>query len=444
MTTQASATEAIEVNRINLSWLVRLRWGAVGGQALTIAFVQGVMRIDLPLAPLAALVALELVINVACLLWLHSGRRTTPGTLAAVMAADVVLLTGLLFFSGGPFNPFSLLYVVHLALATLVVKSPWTWVLVGLALLCSGALFYGHVWLGLEESSPDSHLAHMQMHLQGMWVALAVAASFIVYFLTRVRRALYEREAALAEQRAVAARQERLVSLATLSAGAAHELATPLGTIAVAARELERAASTLPAAALEDVHLIREQVERCRQILEHMAADAGDPAGEAFVAVSAEALLRQALEELPADPAVDVAAIPAATIFLPRRAVAQAIRAVIKNGQQAARDTGGKVSLACSAADGAVVVTITDDGAGMSAEVQRRLGEPFFTTKPPGRGMGLGLFLSKTVIDRVGGGIDITSTPGRGTCVTVRLPLGGRRSESAQAAVRSGAAVTAS
>src|SRR3954468_19256166 len=98
MSPQASAGEAIEVNRINLSWLVRLRWGAVGGQIVTITFVQAVMGIALPLAPLGVLVVIEVLVNLACLLWLRGGRPTTPGTLALVMAADVVLLTGLLFF----------------------------------------------------------------------------------------------------------------------------------------------------------------------------------------------------------------------------------------------------------------------------------------------------------------------------------------------------------
>jgi two-component system sensor histidine kinase RegB len=278
------------------------------------------------------------------------------------------------------------------------------------------------VWLRLDESGGENHLGHMQMHLQGMWVALAVAASFIVYFLTRVRRALGAREAALAEQRAVASRQERLVSLATLSAGAAHELSTPLGTIAVAARELEREAQALPAQVLEDARLIRGQVERCRQILDQMAADAGDPAGEAFVEISVEALLRQAVEELPPEPAVAVPSGGAPALRVPRRAVAQAIRAVVKNGQQAAAESGGRVTLSCAADGAGVAIAVEDTGAGMPPEVQRRVGEPFFTTKPPGRGMGLGLFLSKTVIDRVGGGLEIASTPGRGTRVTIRLP----------------------
>src|SRR6201999_2562972 len=105
----------------------------------------------------------------------------------------------------------------------------------------------------------------LDVHLRGMWVAFAVAAAFIVYFITRVTRALGSREAELARAREIAARSEKLASMATLAAGAAHELATPLSTIAVVARELERA--TDPSALTTDAKLIREQVERCRDIL---------------------------------------------------------------------------------------------------------------------------------------------------------------------------------
>jgi two-component system, sensor histidine kinase RegB len=417
--------------RQHLPWLVKLRWGAVIGQIVTIAFVQAVMQIQLPLLPLAVLIAVEIATNAG----LEALRRRDGGTsdrlLAATLALDVMILTGLLFFTGGPFNPFSFLYLVHIALAALVLRSVWTWALVGMSLVCSGGLFYGHVFLNLDTSTPESHLLHMRMHLQGMWIAFAVAASFIVYFLIRVRRTLAERDAALAIERGLAARSERLAALATLSAGAAHELATPLGTIAVAAKELDRLWEARAGAGADDlrqdVRLIRDQVDRCRGILAQMATDAGNPAGEASNAVVASVLVGEALRGLPAAPEVRVqAGADDPVVVVPRRAVTQAVRAVVKNAQEASR--AGAVTIAvtvAAAGQGAArgaLVRIADTGAGMSPEVLARAGEPFFTTKEPGRGMGLGLFLARTVLDRVGGGIAITSRPGAGTTVDISLP----------------------
>jgi two-component system sensor histidine kinase RegB len=170
----------------HLPWLVRLRWGAIVGQICTIAFVHAVMGIRLPLAPLAALIAVETLVNVGLVILRHMRRPETERLLAATLAADVVILTGILFFTGGPFNPFSFLYLVYLALAAVVLSRAWIWALVGLSVVCSAGLFYGNVILNLDESNPQSHMQHMQMHMQGMWIAFTVAACFIGYFIARV------------------------------------------------------------------------------------------------------------------------------------------------------------------------------------------------------------------------------------------------------------------
>jgi len=260
------------------------------------------------------------------------------------------------------------------------------------------------------------------MHLRGMWVAFAVAAAFIVYFINRVTRALGSREAELARAREIAGRSEKLASMATLAAGAAHELASPLSTIAVVARELERATDANAVSA--DAKLIREQVERCRDILGQMAGGAGVSPGEMAEEMSLADLVKLSLEVLPGRERVVVEFAPSASgaaVVVPPRATSQALRNVLKNGLDASADDA-TILLRVSHDGGAAGFTVIDQGSGMSEEVLAHATEPFFTTKEPGRGMGLGLFLTRSVVGLLGGTFGIESKLGSGTRVALTLP----------------------
>ncbi|HEY7958126.1 MAG TPA: ATP-binding protein [Polyangia bacterium] len=413
---------AADPHGINFSWLVKLRWGAVAGQIVTVLAVSRGLHVLLPMGALLAVIAVEALSNVGCALVVMGGRPPREWWLVAVMAFDTLVLTALLSLSGGPFNPFSFLYLVQIALAAVVLRARFTWALVGLAMACSAVLFAVH------RDLPLSHAQHMDLHVRGMWVAFAVAAGFIVYFLMRVTRALGERESDLQAAHHQAARQERLASLATLAAGAAHELATPLSTIALVAKELSRHLEARGAdrETVEDARLIREQVERCREILEQMALDAGQSAGEGPVDVQVDDVVARSLRGLAEAPAIRVAVAPAllhAKVRLPPRALAQALHGILKNAQDASR-AGDEVELSAAEEGGWLSFVVGDRGSGMPPEVLARAGEPFYTTKPPGRGMGLGLFLSRTLMERLGGRLRVESNAGRGTTVTLALPLG--------------------
>ena len=419
-----AAVEARESDRINFDWLIRLRWAAIAGQLITVGAVHFAMALDIPIAPLLALVAVEVGSNVACAL-LARRRRPRQAWLAAVMGLDVLLFSGLLYLTGGPLNPFSFLYLIPIALASITVRAAWTWTLVGLSLACSAFLFAAHRPLPLGD-----HARHMSLHLQGMWVAFGVAASFIVYFLWRVRRALERHERELDAARAAAQRQEKLASLATLAAGAAHELLTPLSTIAVIAGDLQRdlAQPGASARAVEDARLVRAEVDRCRAIIERMRADAGDTAGESFAAVPVAALVESAVggvagSRVAVRPQI-ADAVGQRLLTVPPRAVGQALSALIENAQQAS-PPGDDVVVRVAPSGGRIRFEISDRGQGMPADVLARVGEPFFTTKPAGKGMGLGVFLARAVADRLGGEVTITSAPGTGTSVVFALPWDG-------------------
>lgn len=415
---------------INFAWLVRLRWGALAGQTLTILAVDALMGIDLPLGTLLAIVVVGAASNLACRAAVRRGALIREHHLALVMGLDVLLLTALLYQSGGPFNPFSFLYLVHLALAAVVVRPAYAWGLLALSLACFGLLFFDHRPLRLEASGEGTAQGHVHLHLQGMWVAFGVAAAFIVHFVQRVRRALAARDEELLQQKSLAARTEKLASLAALAAGAAHELSTPLSTIAVVARELELTIERdVPRSELaDDARLIRQQVERCRMILVQLAADAGENSGEAIVALAPRDLVETALADVHEPDRIRVVvsdAASAVTVAVPQRAVSQALRAVVENARQAS-PPGAAIELRVARAGQAVQIEVTDRGPGMAPALLARCGEPFFTTKEPGQGMGLGLFLTRTVLERIGGRLELSSTEGRGTRATLVVPLAAR------------------
>lgn len=405
---------------INFYWVMRLRWGAIFGQVLVIMVGCFIIGLDLPFVPLLGLVGISVAINLLGAGWARYGGSVPGWAVPTLMAVDVALLTGLLFLTGGPANPFASLYVVHIALAAVVLRPLQTWALVGLALGCHGALFFAHRPLQL----PDALGPFRGPQLGGAWLSFLVASVFIVYFVQRVTSALSRRELELARARERTVRNEKLASLATLSAGAAHELSTPLSTIAVVAKELERMLEKSDAQAAEDARLIRQQVQRCRTILNQMARDAGDASAEEARVVTIDELAQEARTGFQDAERVEVVISEAARKIeghLPVLSLAQSLRSLVKNALQAS--TEPVIFRADVNAEGTGwVIRIEDRGPGMPEEVLSRAGDPFFTTKEPGSGMGLGLFLTRAVIERFEGQLDITSVVGQGTTVQVNLP----------------------
>jgi two-component system sensor histidine kinase RegB len=420
-------SEAVEIahrDGINLSWLVKLRWAAMIGQLVTIGVVHEAMGIVLHLGPLLALIGLGFATNVVAFAWTARGRPVAPWALPTLMMFDTLLFTAMLHLTGGPFNPFSFLYLVQIALAAVILPAKMTWALVLLSLACSGSLFLNYEELPMGKLS---HAEHMRIHLIGMWVAFGVAAAFIVYFLLRITRALGRRDRELDLARSLVLRQEKLASLATLAAGTAHELATPLSTIAIVAKELDRELSDPSSleAARTDARLIREQVQRCRTILDNMSLRGGEFAGESRAKIDLSAIVGSAVSELAPHPPIRVELGDAAkgcAVEAPPRALSLTLQNVLKNAQDASQ-RGQEVVVSATLEGTRVRIEVRDSGVGMAREVLERAGEPFFTTKPPGGGMGLGLFVSRAMIERLGGELRVTSVPAEGTCVTIDLPF---------------------
>ncbi len=421
---ETSATNIPNRNGLNLGWLIQLRWASFAGQLATILVAYLLFEMPLPLWLLLFIVAAELGSNVAVAFWFRKhAEQIQEWQLAAVMSLDVVFLTMLLLCTGGPENPFTMLYLVNIALAAVVLHAQWTWMLVALALLAVGLLPFVE-YLNL----PIGHLdiaERQAMHQKGMWVAFGVTAVFIVHFLWRITETLAEREIELGKAQQITSRQKQLASLATITAGAAHELATPLCTIALVAKELERSIpqSQASASSLEDLHLIREQVARCRAILDQMGGSFGRSAEQGLEETRVSQLIADATIGIRDRPTVRVEVseqAKATDLCLPAQALTQALRALITNAQDASQDA--PVLVRGTVGKERVQIEVIDRGVGMSEEVQARIFEPFFTTKAPGLGMGLGMYLTRAVIESLGGTLSLKSESGSGTRVCVDLP----------------------
>lgn len=409
-----------------LRWLINVRWGAAATQIVASVSL-GLLGGAVPLAPALACVLPVLLSNA----WLTRSvgkAAPTERQLFGNLLLDVASLSVWLVLAGGPSNPWSALYLVYVALGALLLVGARPWLVVVAASFGYGATF------AIAPAGSDLHAHHggggtaFDAHLEGMYVAFVVASVLVAYFVTRVADELRERDRALTEARDRAARIERLAALTTLAAGAAHELGSPLATIAVAAKELERSLGDHPEldALAEDARLVRDEVGRCRSILDRMAMRAGAVTGEAPVDRSLRAIVEALAASLgPERMGLVQTELADASVRLPPSAVDTILENLVRNALDASEKTPVRVSLRIEADE--LHIVVRDEGAGMDEATLRNALDPFFTTKEPGRGMGLGLFLVDTLTHELGGRLVIDSAPSRGTSAEVVLPraLGG-------------------
>lgn len=434
----ASVTSTgVRRGEINFMWLIRLRWTVFAGQAATIALAHWGLDIALPWPLLYAIVALELGSNLIARAWAERRRRQeVTGELAigAYMALDLFFLTALLFCSGGPSNPFSVFYIINISLAAAVLPSRWAWSLTAMAVACFSFLFechlpiaeLAHIHGANGDNAAAGHADSMRLHLLGMLIAFAGAAGCVAYFVTRTRRELELAEDELAESQRRRAQAERLESLVTLAAGAAHELATPLATVLVVAREIECVLESRESddGLLADVRVIHREVARCREILDSLTSKAGESVGEAWRPAPLIEVLEEVRDGASAPARVSIEMdndLRARRLSVPRRALVQSLGALVQNGLDASPG-GPPVRLRVEADVEGLLITIEDHGCGMDEATQRRIGEPFFTSRA-GRGMGLGVFVARRVFAELQGQLDYDSRPNEGTRARVRLPL---------------------
>lgn len=375
-----------------------------------------VWGLRLPLVPLSALVALTILSNLALGRMLARGVESSTALLAGVLALDTGTLGGLLALSGGAANPFGLLLLVHVAIAAFALELWRATLLIGFTAL---------VYAGLSMMrSPVTFDAHPDALRVGGWVAFALTAAALTLVVSRLQLALRDRQHALASLERSAARAETLASMGALAAGAAHELNTPLGTIAIAARELETLIDEEPEQAIADAALIREEVERCRAILGAMSLRAGEASAEKVCTISARAILERLEEHLaPQDrPRLRIESPEDLSFEAPVLGLVHVLASLVRNGLQATPRAAGRVGVRAEADGERVRFVVEDEGVGIAPSVVHDLGEAFVSTKADGGGLGLGVFLGRRFAEMCGGSLEIASERGRGTRVVLELP----------------------
>lgn len=408
-------------DRIELSWLVTVRWTTLAACVGAIVFGQTALGVEGSQLYSGAALLVVALSNI----WLQQAARgpktLSPRVPGLLVCADVVLLAGCLAKSGGVLNPASIFFLVEIVLAALALGLPWTWIVTALSVAGYGAQLLAPT---SELSAAATMHPQIAEHMRGMWWAFVITAVIIGALVTRLALTIERRDRALMQLRENAARQMRLMSLASMAAGAAHELSTPLSTIAVAAGELAHAAATLPGgdALAEDIALIRAELTRSRRILTDLSGRA-DESSAAFANSLVGDVLARAIAARPAADRdrVNVVGQRSLAVTWPVALVGRALDNVIANSLQTSADGPVMVSVAPSGAD-RVSLTVSDHGVGMTADTLARAGEPFFTTRADQHGMGLGLFVARATAQQLGGTLTIDSTPGRGTTVVFDLP----------------------
>ncbi|KRA76510.1 histidine kinase [Lysobacter sp. Root667] len=405
----------------NMQQLIQLRWIAVVGQVVTIFVVHYGIGIALPLGTMCAVLAALAAFNLGSQQWWKRRAHVSNLALLVGLLVDVVSLSIQLYLSGGITNPFVFLYLLQVALGTVLLRSPANWILAAAAGVCFTALAVLPTPLHIA-ADPGNGLA--DHYVQGLLICFLLVAALLVVFITRIGRILRERDARLAELRQRAAEEEHIVRMGLLASGAAHELGTPLSTLSVILGDWQHLPSIASETELHhDVAEMLAQVARCKSIVTNILLSAGETRGESPVETTLHELLDDLADEWRA------ARTPAAFEYQRRceddpsivsdEGLRQMVFNVLDNALEA---SPAWVALDADCRDGELVIQVSDAGPGFSADILERLGTPYNSSK--GRpGGGLGLFLSVNVARTLGGRLTARNRPQGGAVVTVTLPL---------------------
>jgi two-component system, sensor histidine kinase RegB len=412
---------------VRLDTLVRLRWLAVFGQLAAVLVVHFGLEFDVPLWPCLAVIALAALLNVALRVGFPHTQWLEPERAAYLLGFDIAELAALLYLTGGLENPFSFLLLGPVLISATALPPRMTLLLGVFAVLCATVLIFFHYQLPWES---EEELQLPETYVVAVWLSILLAIGYIGVYTWQVAEEARQLSDALAATELVLAREKHLSQLDGLAAAAAHELGTPLATITLVVREIERALDAHSPYA-DDVKLLREQAQRCREILAKITEL---PAGEPFDRLPLSALIEEAVAPHRHFGVAIEVKLPSDRADEPVGARNPAIRYGLGNLIENAVDFANKrveVQAQWTAAE--LRITISDDGPGFAPEVLDRIGAPYVTHRRPGPrepgsdeddgafGLGLGFFIAKTLLERSGATLSLKNQmpPLHGATVTI-------------------------
>ncbi|MDE3826857.1 ActS/PrrB/RegB family redox-sensitive histidine kinase [Sinorhizobium meliloti] len=386
---------------LRLQTLVRLRWLAVGGQSLAVIVTALWLQFPLPVVPCSVLIACLALLNVFLTLRFPPTQRLTPPAAFTLLGIDLAQLTALLFITGGLANPFAPLLCVPVIISSASQPKPQSIVLAGLAVLGVTALAFSPFPLPWY---PGTLLLMPRVLTAGIWFAIVSMTAFAAFYTYRVSLEASELSEALTATELVLQREKHLSQLDGLAAAAAHELGTPLATISVVAKEMERELGDDPRFG-EDVHLLRSQSERCRDILRRLTTLSSE-SEEHMRLLPLSSLIEEVMAphrefgiEIELKEQGDRASEP---VGIRNAGILYGLGNLLENAVDYARK---KVTVTTEHTAERVRVTIEDDGDGFSPDILAQIGEPYVTRRQKddsAGGLGLGLFIAKTLLERSG------------------------------------------
>ncbi|MBB3809790.1 ActS/PrrB/RegB family redox-sensitive histidine kinase [Pseudochelatococcus contaminans] len=415
--------------RLRVDTLVRLRWLAVIGQSATVAGVHFGLGFPLPFAACFTVIACSALLNIGLRVRYPVSKRLDAGLAALILGYDILQLCVLLFLTGGLQNPFSLLILAPVMISATVLPPRPTLILGVFAAVLTSVLAFYHMPLPWP---PGETLVLPLTYVTGIWCAILLSLGFTGIYAWRVANEARQLANALAATELVLEREQHLSQLDGLAAAAAHELGTPLATIALVVRELDHAAGADHPMA-EDLTLLRQQVGRCREILAKLTSLGSDGAGP--------------LDRLTLSHLIEEVAGPQRGFDVPitiRRAGEGPEPATARNPgliyglgniiDNAVDFAATRVDVEAHWTASTVTLTVQDDGPGFTPDILLRLGDPYVTTRGAERrgimrrtdddnadGHGLGVFIAKTLIERTGAHVTWTNAPGPGNGARVTV-----------------------
>jgi two-component system, sensor histidine kinase RegB len=412
-----------------LRLLLRLRLVAIVAQLAVISYVHFVMQMQLPLLPLALTIGALGAWNIAAGYRIRTGKRVQHGEVALHLTVDIIAFTSVIFLTGGSANPFVSLYLVPVALAATSLPARLAWALGALCALAYTTLLYVHIPLPPMHGGHGEHgeyVGDFDLHLAGMWVNFLIAATLIVYFVGRMSALVRKRDRELTAMREAALRERQIVEFGTFAAGAAHEINTPLSTLALLVEELSESGdkdSRLQA----KTEVMKEQIDTISAKLSAIAAGAGVARSAGARAEPLSGFVTRLLDSFrEAHPDVNLSVVHESALpetrIVAEDTLEQAICNVLENAAQAATESEcPAVIVRIGCRDDRIELTVIDNGGGLAPDVRDAVGERIVTTKVDG--LGVGVLLSRVALQRFGGELELAGNDGEGVVARITLPL---------------------